>query len=478
MAKTNKKAIDKRFDPDKDNALAGGAGLLSAKQSPEALLRRSVMACLLFEDLAYAKGSTIAGEIKRLVHQVNLHTVAEIAIEARMVQKLRHVPLLLVREMARHQQLSNYPGLVRDTLAQVIQRPDEMTEFLSMYWSEGKTPLSAQVKKGLAIAFAKFNEYQLQKYNRNETVKLRDVLFMSHVKATDIAKDDLYKRLINNQLAIPNTWETRLSAGENKGQVFTDMIIENQLGALAFLRNLRNMVDAGVSATVIRQGFANLNPKWLLPVNYLAAVQAAPRYEPEIENLMLAGFQQVTKLPGHTVFVIDHSGSMNVSISTKSTLTRREVANAMAMVAEATCESVAIFVTAGNDKHVTKLVTSHNGIVNGSGFALIKRINEVGRECGTNGIFTRQCLEYILACYTGQEQPDRIIVFSDSQDCDHVNKIPKPFGKRNYIVDVSAHTHGVNYDGVWTAEIAGWSNFFIDYIAALEGVSWQQDDKE
>lgn len=66
---------------------------------------------------------------------------------------------------------------------------------------------------------------------------------------------------------------------------------------------------------------------------------------------------------------------------------------------------------------------------------------------------------------------DRIIIFSDSQDCDYPKKrIPKPFGKHNYIVDVSANTRGVNYKGVWDAEISGWSEHFLTYIAALEGL--------
>lgn len=55
--------------------------------------------------------------------------------------------------------------------------------------------------------------------------------------------------------------------------------------------------------------------------------------------------------------------------------------------------------------------------------------------------------------------------------CDYPDKrIPKPFGKHNYICDVSAHTKGVNYKGCWDAEISGFSEHFITYIAALEGL--------
>lgn len=104
------------------------------------------------------------------------------------------------------------------------------------------------------------------------------------------------------------------------------------------------------------------------------------------------------------------------------------------------------------------------------GFALAPQIMETRRRIGGGGIFTRQCLEWCKAKF-GDKEFDRIIIFSDSQDCDYPDKrIPKPFGTYNYICDVSAHTKGVNYKGVWTAEISGMSEHFLTYIAALEGL--------
>ena len=89
---------------------------------------------------------------------------------------------------------------------------------------------------------------------------------------------------------------------------------------------------------------------------------------------------------------------------------------------------------------------------------------------GSGGIFTRQCLNWARD-YFKNESFERIIVFSDSQDCDFRDKsLPKPFGKYNYICDVSAEKHGINYRGVWTAEISGWSEHFLTYIAAYEGL--------
>src|SRR5262245_65754696 len=70
--------------------------------SPELQLRRSVLACLLWESQFYEDGVEIAGRIAELVPKVAAEKVAALAIEAREQMKLRHAPLLLVREIARH----------------------------------------------------------------------------------------------------------------------------------------------------------------------------------------------------------------------------------------------------------------------------------------------------------------------------------------------------------------------------------------
>ena len=157
---------------------------------PEQELRRALMNCMLWEDQFYEDGVSIAERIGALVPQVDAEAVAAMAIEAREDMKLRHAPLLIVREMARH---DGHKALVADTLERVIQRPDELTEFLAIYWADALGPMqqrkkravSAQAKKGLARAFAKFDAYQLAKYDRDGAVRLRDVLFLVHAKPKD-----------------------------------------------------------------------------------------------------------------------------------------------------------------------------------------------------------------------------------------------------------------------------------------------------
>src|ERR1700742_4133896 len=95
--------------------------------TPEQVLRRSVLACMLWENEFYEDGVAIAGRIRELVPKVAAEKVAALAVEARTAMKLRHAPLLLVREMARH---ATHRGLVAETLVRIIQRADELSEFV------------------------------------------------------------------------------------------------------------------------------------------------------------------------------------------------------------------------------------------------------------------------------------------------------------------------------------------------------------
>ena len=129
------KPTDPRLDA--TTRLAGGFGMAAAKQSPEQLLRRVILANLLWEDLAYSTGKDLVAQIKTLIPQIQPETVAKLAIEARLEQKLRYVPLLLAREMIR-QPDPQFRGLDGDLLPQIIQRPGELTEFLALYWEDGR----------------------------------------------------------------------------------------------------------------------------------------------------------------------------------------------------------------------------------------------------------------------------------------------------------------------------------------------------
>src|SRR5271167_3033939 len=331
-------------------------------------LQRLLNACMLWEDNFYSDGKSVTDSMRELVREVPAAKVAELAIKAREEQKLRHAPLLIVYEMTLASKA--HRELVGETLARVIQRPDEITEFVAIYYKlgGGKRPLSKQVKKGLAAAFNKFSEYQLAKYNRDKDIKLADVLALVHAKPKDKETGLLFAKLANKDhlpketksgfkvanayralaknftgLATPDTWEVALSAGADKKETFTRLIAEGNLGGLAMIRNLRNMQEAGVPDSVIKQGLAQMNTERILPFRFIAAAKYAPKFESHLEDAMFKCLAEHDKLDGKTVLLVDVSGSMDVAISRKSDLQRVDAAAALAMLLRETCEDVVIY---------------------------------------------------------------------------------------------------------------------------------------
>src|SRR5271166_6061148 len=308
--------------------------------STELQLRRSVLACLLWESQFYEDGVEIAGRIAELVPKVAADKVAGLAVEAREKMKLRHAPLLLVREMARH---ATHRGLVAETLARVIQRADELAEFVAIYWKDGRVPLSGQVKKGLASSFPKFDEYQLAKYDRGGPIKLRDVLFLCHAKPRDQAQAEVWKKLVSGSLTTPDTWEVALSSGADKREAWERLLREQKLGALALLRNLRNMREAGVDESLVLAALGSMGTARVLPFRFLAAARYAPQWEEPLEQAMLKCVAGQEKLKGKTIVLVDVSGSMTAPLSRRSEMQRTDAAYGLAVLLREIAEKVSVF---------------------------------------------------------------------------------------------------------------------------------------
>lgn len=453
--------------------IAGNVTNTAAAQSNIALLRRAVLANLLWENIAYMDGESVTEQIKRLIPQCDPIDVANLTIEARVIQKLRHTPLFLAVEMCKHDETRPY---VKDVLPKIITRADMLTDFMALYWADGKCPICNSAKKGLAAAFHNFNEYKFAKYDRDAEIKLRDVMFMVRPKPETQLEAELYKKIADRTLETPETWEVLLSLAhtlDEKKAVWTKLITEGKIGGKAMLMNLRNMQDAGVPRPVIEEGLKKLNGTMLLPLDFLKAMRMSNGFDREIEDAMLRTYENLPKLPGKTLFIVDVSGSMGSLTSDGSKFSRLDVACSLAMICANKCEDFELVCTAGSDsdRREEQIRIEYPS----KGFKLFQEIQDSRRTVGGGGIFTYQCLEK-LRKELGNKIHDytRIIIFSDSQDIDvsygSKNK-PRPFGKYNYICDVSCHTRGINYKGVWTAEISGWSEHMLDFIEAIENIN-------
>jgi hypothetical protein len=426
-------------------------GAIAARLNKSQKLRRLVMASMLWEDQFYIDGVSHAEYVKQALLEASPEEVAEVAIEAREKMKLRHMPLFLVRELARHPD-KKARLLVAETLTRVIQRPDELAEFLAIYWKEKKQPLSAQVKKGLASAFNKFNEYELAKWQKSDAaIKLRDVLFLTHARPEN-GQEELFKKIVDQTLVTPDTWEVALSAGGEKKDTWVRLLSENKLGALALLRNLRNMQGTGVPDSLIKEALDKMKVERVLPFRFISAAKYAPSLEPQLEDAMFRCLADAPKLKGKTILCVDTSGSMQTAVSGKSEISRQEAATALAILLREICE----------DCQVIAFGSSAGFVRPRRGFALK---DEIGN--GKFGHGTNTGAAVMLAASKGY---DRIIVLTDEQSATTVGN--PLVGTKGYMLNVAAYKNGVGGGG-WN-RIDGWSEAVVDYIQEVERQEQQQ----
>ena len=204
--------------------------------------------------------------LRNLISIVSPKFVAKLAVYTRKEMYMRSVPLVLTVELAK---IHKGDGLISKMVQGVVQRADEITELLAYYQQANDregikklNKLSNQIKKGIKSVFesGRFNEYHFGKYNRKTDVKFRDALFLTHPKPADNEMKELFDKIVSDTLDVPYTWETQLSeAGKadspvtTKKAVWEELIDSKKVGYMALLRNLRNILNAGVSQEHIKK---------------------------------------------------------------------------------------------------------------------------------------------------------------------------------------------------------------------------------
>jgi hypothetical protein len=412
-----------------------------APLTDEQRLRRSVLSCMLWEDEFYEDGETISARMAALASSLDPEIVARLAIEARSKMNLRHAPLLLLTVLAKTG--AKREKLVANTVAEVIQRADELSELVAIYWRNGRRPLSAQIKKGLARAFDKFDAYELAKYDRPGPVRLRDVLFLVHAKPKAAEQAETWRKLAEKELDSPDTWEVALSGGADKRETFERLIREGRLGYLALLRNLRNMGEAGVDEELVRQAILDRKgARRVLPFRFVAAARAAPMFDRELDKALRAAIADQAELAGRTIVLADVSGSMGARLSQRSDLTRMDAAAALASVING---DVRVF----SFSNEVKEVPARKGLAG---------IDAIVRSQPHGATWLGKAVEHVNGL-----KHDRLVVITDEQSHD---RVPDPAARRAYMINVASYRNGVGY-GRWV-HLDGFSEQVLRYIAEYE----------
>jgi hypothetical protein len=432
-------------------------GAPAYRAGPLEQLRRSVLACMLWERTFYEDGVDVGERILQNVIKVSDTEACAVATEARD-SGIRHAPLLVAAAIVKSGRMQQ----VRSLLADICRRADDPGEFLAILrllnGGELKT-IPRQVKLGLGDAMRGFTEYQIAKYQNRGDFKPLDVLRLCHPKPTDDYQNDVWNALAGDDLEAPETWEVRFSrlgddtelgkAIEKRG-IWVSMLKKRELGALALVRNVRNMLDVGVDKSLINAALEDLTVearRKVMPWQWISAAIENPTMEAELDAHMLASIER-DKLPGSTVILVDVSGSMIGpwgKLSEKSDRDRCDAACGMAIHLRELCL----------DAQVWAFGSAMNPVPARRGMALRDAIKQSPTfNTGTN----------LGSAVANVPEADRLIVLTDEQSHERVGQ---PKADKAYMVNLGTYKNGVAYNGKWN-HVNGFSAATVEYIVALE----------
>lgn len=486
------------------NTTKNHMGGVAFKQSAKSELAHAVLTSFI-EDSYYEKATDRLGRIKELVAKIAPKDpvfVAKLAIFTRDQMNMRSGFHVLVGELAKHHKGDS---LVSDLMNVGTKRVDDLVEIVSYV---GK-PVPNQVKKGIAKALSKFDEYQLAKYKaEGKAWSLRDVVRIAHPKATTAEQNETFKKLIAGELKqTGKTHEARLSSGEKKEVVFKDMLKNKKLGYMATLRNLRNIEQTGDKETIDMAIKFITNKKAIensrqLPFRFLSAYEAlqgagaskkrtisfemdsdATTLMQAVDKAITLSCQNIPELSGQTMILSDNSGSMGGDhgggslTSAHSQRTTANIANLFATMywMRANNTYVGLF----GDRLIQPKLDRNK--------TLIENYQIIGKEAGRCGGSTETGIfEAFETMIREKTKPARIFIFSDCQvgtgcrwydtgrrRAADFNNIFQEFHKMSpdtmiYTIDLKGYGNMMFAPGSKIVQLAGWSDKIFDMAVTAE----------
>ena len=330
------------------------AGGEAYRQSDRLALVSHLLTSFL-EDQYYRSAEEDLEELVWLISRVDPLFAAKAAVYARREFGMRSVTHVVAGELAAVVKGEDW---TRSFIDAVVVRPDDVTEILGYYASaHGLRPLPNSLKKGLAGALRRFDEYQLAKYRgEGRAFSLVDAVNLCHPRPTAALT-----RLMTGDLPPADTWEVALTrAGQQardedeKAQLklaaWRRLLGEDKLGYFALLRNLRSLVltgDAEVLALAERKlvDADAIRGSRVFPFRILAALHhvrdaATPGIVAALEAALELAFANVPRLPGRTLVAVDASGSMLWRWRGWTTPLEKAVLAAAALVRRSACDII------------------------------------------------------------------------------------------------------------------------------------------
>jgi len=422
--------------------------------------------------------------------------VLKLAAYARQELYLRDIPQVLLVLAANDDRFKDDSpeSLIREWAPAIIQRMDETATALAihdqLFGGTSPWPLRRGVEDAL-VSMA--DAYTLGKYelSRRE-VTLHDVFNRVHPTPIDADQEVLFERFMYGDLddypdieplPSPNTWETVISERGNTRDAWETLIEDDAytLPIFASIRNLRNMLEAGVDedTVVSHLNLGAVRHAPLYPFRYYQAYTAlqkadvqAPAVERWLEDAIDVAVETVPDGLGDTFVAVDLSGSMDMALSKNSTLRLKEIGALFGAILADQGAEVGGF---GDDfqtvpMHVDTPVLQRQD-------AVLTTDEDVGNS--TNGW---KALEYLR---NRGEPVERVVVLTDMQIWDSTpftardNQTVKAVfdayrdevssGTALYLVDLASYGDLVTPEGYENVyNVSGWSENVLSFIEHAE----------
>lgn len=424
-----------------------------------------LMTCLVGEPKFYGDTTPDLLDDAKEICQEDPVFALKAAIYAREELHLRTAPLLVLRWLLPH--LGS--EVMAAGIKRICTRPDQLVDLEGYYkMTQEKRALSAGLKRGIRDALAGYSYYQLAKYPAGLSRLIR---------LTHPPRAERFQEIIEDKIIPPLTWEVELTRHGNTAEVWDRLLAEDSVPYMALLRNLRNILQSGAkSLGLVCERLRNpdrVRGSKLFPFRFLAAYRIVQGLDAEGKHEVLEAINQafalsaenLPHLDGRTIFLIDHSGSMNSQLSQRSSLTYMDIADTLAVMGATMCDD-AVPVAFATSAGIVELPEETRAI---EAVDALKRI-EVGYGTSLSAGFN--------VMQHANLEADRVIVLSDMQawemsDGRHGAEAAEAWRSR---MAPNAWIHSIDLAGYGTAQlqggnislIAGWSEQVLALLPMME----------
>lgn len=438
----------------------GGAAHVRDAESELFLLAATNM---VGEDTFYERADVRDARFADLVHTVTASNPAFIAgadIDAGKVGLAEYLRTAMLMRSAAVVLAAEYVAAGgeygRSVVARALQRADEPAELVGYWLTTHGHNMPMPIKRGIADAARRlYTERAALRYDgASRQVRMADVIELTHPSPRDERQSALFKWLLDRRHhddadadathlpmlataaaleAVPvdqrrkvlrergaaalteagMSWE-RLSGwlpGGMDAEAWETVI--PSMGAMALVRNLRNLDQAGVSEVAVEAVIAKITDAdevanaRLFPYQVWAAYANAPsdNWKRALGRTLDHTVTDIAPLNG-TLVAIDTSGSMQFTVSGRSKLQRVEVAAVMAMATAKRAANVDVVIFGQTNALVERL----------DGTSVLAGADKIVRSVGSVGHATYG--HTAINRWYDPERHKRVVMFTDDQQHD------------------------------------------------------------